>query len=207
KFVLIVSTSQMTPHCESAIASPTLVAEPHELLTRSFSQPSDVRSLQSAKPSVQLAMPQLPPLQTGFAVASVAKQSFPHEPQLPTSLLVATSQPKSGSSSSKSTSLSQLAYPERQPEAWHASPTHCQMAFGSMALQSLPHTPQLRGSKLSGASQPSSLTPLQLSKPAAHDSMKHSYWRSASGSPASGAHASFVAQQGTPLATEHAVPQ
>jgi len=119
------------------------------------SQPSAGFPLQLAKPLLQPVIVQLPDEQP--AVPFAAAQVNPHPPQLLVSLLVPTSQPSPGIPL-------QLAKPLLQPEIVQVPDVQPGVPFG--AAQVVPHPPQLFGSLVVAASQPSTTELLQSVNPA-----------------------------------------
>ena len=142
---------------EAAFANPHVTPHPPQLdalVCVLVSQPFAVDPSQFAKPKLQLAMPQTPAVQDGAAF--VTAHALPHAPQLPTSAVVAVSQPFDAIPS-------QLPHPASQAPKTHALAEHEPAWCGREHL--LPHVPQLVADDVRSVSQPLPSCPSQFPHP------------------------------------------
>jgi hypothetical protein len=154
-----VPTSQIGVACGSEQAFPQAPQLPR-LVASLASQPFAGSPSQSAKPSLQAAIPQTPAAQFGVALGRL--HAAPQAPQFAMLVLVFTSQP------SDATPL-QSPVPALQVAMMHAPPTHPGVAFAR--AQALPQALQLAGLVLVFTSQPSLALRLQSVNPTAQNAI------------------------------------
>jgi hypothetical protein len=130
-------------------------------LANGVSQPSPANLSQSPQPASHEPMPHAPPLHAAVAWAGVV-QIAPQPPQFVRSLCVFAQIPPG-----------QQLKPFSQKPFGPQPPTHTPAEHVWPARQVLPHAPQLFGSSVRLASQPSADAPLQLAKSFAQALMTH----------------------------------
>jgi hypothetical protein len=159
-----------TAHIPAAHAGvPFAIAQvlPHEPQLAAFvcvftSQPFAGFPSQSAKPALQLAIPQPPAVHTPVALAGA--HAIPHPPQCASEVCVLTSQPLLALPSQFAKPALQLAIP-------HAPIAHAPVALAG--AHAIPHPPQCASDVCVLVSQPLLALPSQLPKPALQLAIPH----------------------------------